>query len=552
LTHLLQIVQNALVQTGIRRSLVGGTMAVLDSADQPQSEQPARPARTKPVPPRFWWLKRLGIAGVLLATGLVLLRIWWSYEADRRLQAKIDRYRAAGQLVTVEEFDAQLDAVEESQNAAVLLEQAIAQMVPTTQSGVFFESFLDDRSKFDTDMAAAEELMQSNAAALQLVRQARDRPQVAWSRRLSASGGVTPVYSQWRLLAKLLWFSTTYHLRAGNHTEAVETLRDFLAFGRAVDAYPDVISSLVAWVCDGLAFSIVTDHASDLLIVNGDAELAFGALPATRAQIEALIGDLLDDSALRDRAVRSHFGNRAWTLHWYEKSHILDLLIPQVVGPPVASWWRQTIGFPAQPLMTLDTARSAMNHTVAANAAAEDTWPLAASHFPPSSREVTLVQRLTHPATYNAWSSEFSTERRSVEVFFRYLANRRMAAIALAIRLYEVDHGERPQQLAELVPDYLAAIPPDPFSPEGATLRYRPEAERPVLYSVFYDGQDNGGEINLGPDGRRDPNRSDLRFYLEPELPAPVGTEPASRPEAGDDQQDVENGQGKRDYKKSS
>ena len=76
----------------------------------------------RPIPPRYWWLKRILAAIGILVLALACLRLWWGWEAHRRLQAEIKRYRAAGQLVYAYEFDEELDAVLDNQNAVVLLE----------------------------------------------------------------------------------------------------------------------------------------------------------------------------------------------------------------------------------------------------------------------------------------------------------------------------------------------------------------------------------------------------------------------------------------------
>lgn len=48
----------------------------------------------EPLPPRFWWLKRLLILSGVLVVALICLRVWWGYEAHRRLMAEIETYRA--------------------------------------------------------------------------------------------------------------------------------------------------------------------------------------------------------------------------------------------------------------------------------------------------------------------------------------------------------------------------------------------------------------------------------------------------------------------------
>jgi hypothetical protein len=86
-----------------------------------------------------------------------------------------------------------------------------------------------------------------------------------------------------------------------------------------------------------------------------------------------------------------------------------------------------------------------------------------------------------------------SIERQSTETAFRLLQT------DFAIRLFQLDRGRAPASLAELVPDYLPAVPIDPFS--GQPLVYRVKAGKPVVYSVGPDEVDDGG-LFLDPKDR--------------------------------------------------
>lgn len=117
-----------------------------------------------------------------------------------------------------------------------------------------------------------------------------------------------------------------------------------------------------------------------------------------------------------------------------------------------------------------------------------------------------------------------------------------MAATALAIRLYEIDHGQRPDTLEALVPDYLPAVPRDPFTldqpigyrPRGAILieaRHVDEGrvtgqplQEPgpaILYSVGSNQTDHGGMMVLDRGGEIDERakyeEGDFWFPLDPE-----------------------------------
>jgi hypothetical protein len=61
----------------------------------------------------------------------------------------------------------------------------------------------------------------------------------------------------------------------------------------------------------------------------------------------------------------------------------------------------------------------------------------------------------------------------------------------LALRDYEVEVGQLPETLVELVPKYLPAVPEDPVT--GDALKWNPRTER--IYSVGEDGRDDGGDF---------------------------------------------------------
>ena len=118
-------------------------------------------------------------------------------------------------------------------------------------------------------------------------------------------------------------------------------------------------------------------------------------------------------------------------------------------------------------------------------------------------------------------------------LFYKELAARRMAAVALAMRLYEIDHGRRPERLVELVPQYLPAVPADPFVAGGKrAISYLPGAKRPRLYCIGTDGEDDGGKYSDKPDEYVDREKYDLLLFLNGGRPGqrPTKETPAGRP----------------------
>ncbi len=75
-------------------------------------------------------------------------------------------------------------------------------------------------------------------------------------------------------------------------------------------------------------------------------------------------------------------------------------------------------------------------------------------------------------------------------------AKRRLITAELALRIYQIERGQPPTQLSDLVPRYLPRVPTDPFTEKD--LVYRPQGTSWLLYSVGEDGTDDGGTPATG------------------------------------------------------
>jgi len=73
---------------------------------------------------------------------------------------------------------------------------------------------------------------------------------------------------------------------------------------------------------------------------------------------------------------------------------------------------------------------------------------------------------------------------------------RRMTVVAIALRRYQLRHGNYPPALDSLVPEFVSTVPLDPV--DGNPLHYRPKADKTfLLYSVGESGKDDGGDPSL-------------------------------------------------------
>ncbi len=79
------------------------------------------------------------------------------------------------------------------------------------------------------------------------------------------------------------------------------------------------------------------------------------------------------------------------------------------------------------------------------------------------------------------------------EAFRRERAISHLLCAELAIHAFQISTGTLPTNLDELVPEYLPAVPSDPYAPALSSLRYRHEGDGHILYSVGCDGEDDRG-----------------------------------------------------------
>jgi hypothetical protein len=80
-------------------------------------------------------------------------------------------------------------------------------------------------------------------------------------------------------------------------------------------------------------------------------------------------------------------------------------------------------------------------------------------------------------------------------------AARRVVITAIALKRFQIKHGNLPDSLTELTPDILPAVLLDPI--DGNPLRYHKNNDGTyLLYSIGDDGVDNGGDATIDVTGK--------------------------------------------------
>ncbi len=477
--------------------------------------------QSKPRPGRYHHLKRLALAFAGLMVFLFVVRLWWGWEAHRRLQAEIDRIVARGEPIYPEDFDPP-EETPDDQNAALAFIKAAQQMNTTAKQDEIISGSVDLWEITPEQWNLINDFETNNRASLELIRQARLKTTVDWGIRFrspafQAITAILPNLSRQRQLCRVLCAVAMANHYTGDDAVAMETLRDVLFLAEALDQIPSTVSFLTSEAIVAMAVKRLEFCTPDLIV-----DWPGGA---NRSLIDAVMANLLDEEAPRRALLTAMYAERMYQVD------TVRLRVGGDLGPSALAWvgavgpasaWERAVQFPVTPLYEVDAALMIQDMDQIIQACGWPSWPEAYEILGPLDKK--WEKLLMGSGQFRRPMSRFlfSTQSRVALIHFRYLAKRRMAAIALAIRLYEIHHGRRPAALAVLVPEYLDEVPRDPMDPDGATFRYLPEAEIPVLYSIGENGIDDGGlwwDEKRGNYDRH--NRLDIVFLLDGVLPDP-------------------------------
>lgn len=490
---------------------------------------------SNPFPLRYWWLRRVGLVALVYLLFVVGLRLYAGWKTEQLLDDEIAALRTRGVPVLPEDFNR--PAVPDKDNAVTALMSAAAAFVdgPLEQLPGGIPRQIRDRYmsvtgpgsfvraiRERTDEVGA--VLNANRKALAGIREARDRPEADSGFRATSPMVMATLplahLSGCRNLARLARTHALYQHHTGNHAEAIESVLDGEDIARVLYQGSTLIEHLVGFAVDALAIDGLESMVPTLAVA-GESRHHDGAVtPVPRERIEALIQTLLNEEYRRrgfGQVIRVEIAtvidsyrniavgsiNPAGLLAFATQPKVAwGTMVPAPIGRPI--WMREA----------LDVARAGDSM---ADAATAPTWAHAAPLPPEFSGSVPTwlpylgLRGLLSPSL-----------ERAFKLHFRTLTIRRMAAAALAIRLYELDYGRRPERLEDLVPAYLPEVPLDALDPAGGPLRYRPHASPPLLYSVGMDAIDDGGIPLEWRKDVSDERIGDELFYLNGDRPEQI------------------------------
>ncbi|MDB5298153.1 MAG: hypothetical protein JWO31_4136 [Phycisphaerales bacterium] len=427
------------------------------------------------LPRSFWRGRLLRLTGLLLVA-VLLLRLGVGRHLANRTRAADAAARARGEPTSLAEVA--LPTVPNADNAWVAQMAAAALAVPGVDSPRTSNLVYSEAPPYGPNWTAlASGSERAHGPLFAAARQARALPRAAVRSQLNLTAllGLTPGWNQSRNLANLLADGATWAHLQGDDAEAVERLRDALYVGRSLRQDPTLISQLV-----GMGVEALTCHGTMVIAPGLRPGAADPGSSAARAGVRGLIAELLDESAARAGLPAA-------------------LTVERLAGAEqVRAEGEKT--WAIRPLAEAEVTRATTNGTLAADAARAASWPNAqavlrreAYEPVPSGGSPGGGGGRAAPPEVPRYSRWFQTSgrslARSVKLQFRGLGERRMAATSLAAQLYRADHGRWPDRLQDLVPDYLPAVPADPFAADGRPLGYVVKssalpggADRPLVY----------------------------------------------------------------------
>lgn len=477
-----------------------------------------------PHPKHFWWLKRLMIAGFVIAVLLVGLRLVWGQVMQSRLDQAIADIQVKGE--PIHYADLVSEEIPDAENGAWHLMQAL-QNWPSVpgQPGVTIH---DTNWYIEGEEAGFTDPITDNAAYLATCEPALDtiRKAVAMDQARWFSGPMPTDYTAFyntissqlgntRQLARLMEDSSRRALENDDPALSFEILHLIGKHGDKVGQQRlDLIDALVMISIHAMTYAYTGEHLATL----SDEQVRD---PATRQALIALRDWLNDEAHARETFLQTLIANR-WGTHQYVLGIRDGTLTPHVwlIGSGYGRLLTETPGlsFVLEPMIDKahTDALTLQNESIETFKITDNLRAMS----DPNEPDFEAIYE-ARPWLYPMFEELFFSGA-GYRTYFRQLATRRMTAAAIAVRLYQADHGERPASLEQLVPNYLTQVPMDPYvgdqpvgyKPEGVVPKTEyelgidyaspvseevrkalPSQPLPLLYCLGDDFQDNGGAM---------------------------------------------------------
>lgn len=452
------------------------------------------------------------IALVLYALGVAATTRWERYAAE---------LRAKGEPLTFEEIEAMRTRIPDEENGALVIEKlkpALERVSPppNTKNILVFTFVSGDDDLFSgfpsAAIAPSQTFVDQHSEVLGALSKLRAFPAGRFDIDLSVAAKapwdiVLPQLTHLRTASKLVYLDALMKTLRGDVEGALGSVEIQGALSGTVSEHPTVIARLVQIANEsqiprtaevalraGSATPMGLTHAQKIVVARLEAGSVIWAFRGERAFFSAICENLASGRvSLQDIAGTGGLPGASWLPAWLVRRN-------QIEGVTLISSLVEAGDDP----LALAAAVKRMDEAVAQTG---PTRLLVKIFLPSLSRAVTLNQKNT--------------------------ASLLCTHAALAAERFRLEKSRLPESLEELVPEFLDAVPTDPF--DGNPLRFRTTEQGIVIYSIDENLIDDGG--SLEPQKKRPRRSLDVGFrLLKPEhrrlilLDEPADAEEESQP----------------------
>jgi len=413
---------------------------------------PLAPATASPRPNRRWF-RRLVISCVVVLLAAVAAGALKQGLAARQLQQTLDALRAQGEPTTFQELD---DAYQQAATGPDLTE-------PWLAACAAIGGAMRQATKGNPSTA---EFLRSQAENLSRLHELTEKPgTVRWPLEQAPETGAVSLVKTIDPQPHPAEADFSAAFAADPHDR--ESTRDCLLLAARFHVQNKDVAAAARALCTNFALAYTLDGAPTMIgllergnVISKTTEQLKDALPQ---------GVFSSDDLQKLQAALSHESDTPNDLRWAMRGERVSGLAGLDLARSQGDWlyrlWycRSEMLFYLQSMQEL-TDRLQLTLSVAREQSASSTIDERAQH-------TIVAGRLLPPSAALHESA------------YRGVAVARVALLAVALTRYQLDHGQPPAQLADLVPKYLAELPLDPQ--KQAPFTYEADSEQFVVYGAW-------------------------------------------------------------------
>jgi hypothetical protein len=331
-------------------------------------------------------------------------------------------------------------------------------------------SAADPNSGYHTfTLAEKEQLIRENQPALDKMREGLREAYM--SPPVRSFDTLIPYFAKDRAMARLIQLQEKVDIQRGDWNGAMTSCLDNIQLGTDLPHGSALIGMLVGIACDAIGRRPI--HESDVIdhLTSAQAKAAANRLAQIVDNEVSLATVLQNQKWFMQASILQLFSKSTW------RSDLISLA-PANQTPSESELPEIIQIYTTSRRQYFQRYTDYMNAEVAY---VKMPWPDQLSTPPPFK---------PHDVLSDVIVSDFKP------VDFRFLSTvalDRLLELQLALRAYKLDKGSYPSRLNQLAPQYIPAVPMDPYS-NNQELLYKSAGSTYILYSIGPDGVDDGGK----------------------------------------------------------